>query len=94
MGTVATPSSFQSDQLNAVAADSVAHEQIRVFRQLLVVRCGVVTVAIAVGGLLLGLFHTFAYWFSVGIFAVAPAATWIVERRRERSLRKKVVKSS
>jgi hypothetical protein len=94
MGTVATPSSFQSDQLNAVAADCVALEQIRVFRQLLVVRCGVVTVAIAVGGLLLGLFHTFAYWFSVGIFAVAPAATWIVERRRERSLRKKVVKSS
>ena len=96
MSTVATPtpSSRQPEQLNAVAADCVALEQIRVFRQLLVVRCGIVTLAIAVSGLLLGLLHTFAYWFSVGIFAGAPAATWIVERRRERSLRKKVVKSS
>jgi len=43
---------------------------------------------------LLGLLHSFAYWFSMGIFVLAPAGAWIVERRQERSLRKKVVKSS
>ena len=96
MSTVANaaPSSVQPEQLNAVVADCVALEQIRVFRQLLVMRCGVVALAIAVSGLLLGLLHTFAYWFSVGIFVMAPAGTWMVERRLERGLRKKVVKSS
>ena len=47
-----------------------------------------------VSGVLLGLLHSFAYWFSMGIFVLAPAGAWIVERRQERGLRKKVVKSS
>jgi hypothetical protein len=96
MSTVANaaPSSVQPEQLNAVVADCVALEQIRVFRQLLVMRCGVVAVVIAVSGLLLGLLHTFAYWFSVAVFVMAPAGAWMVERRLERGLRQKVVKSS
>ena len=79
-----------SDQLNAVMADCVALEHIRVFRQLLVVRCGVIAGVIAVGGLMLGVLHSFAYWFSVGVFIVAPAGAWVVERRRERSLSHKL----
>ena len=82
------------DQLNAIVSDCVTLEHLRVFRQLLVVRCGVIALAIGVGGLLLGLLHSFAYWFSVGIFMLAPAGAWLVERRQERGLRKKVVKSS
>jgi len=96
MGTAmnAAPSSISPEQLNAVMADSVALEQWRVFRQLLVTRCGVITLAIGLGGLLLGLVHSFAYWFSLGIFILAPAGAWIVERRQERGLRQNVVKCS
>ena len=90
----AAPSLVQPGQLQAVVADCVALEQTRVFRQLLVKRCGVIAAVIAVGGLLLGLLHSFAYWFSVGIFVLAPAGAWLVESRLERDLRKKVVKSS
>ena len=84
----------EPDQLNAIITDCVRLEHIRVFRQLLVMRCGVIALSIAVGGVLLGLLHSFAYWFSMGIFVLAPAGAWIVERRHERSLREKVVKSS
>lgn len=96
MGTTmnAAPSSISPEQLNAVMAESFALEQWRVFRQLLVTRCSVITLAIGLGGLLLGLVHSFAYWFSLGIFILAPAGAWIVERRQERGLRQKVVKSS
>src|SRR6187200_1759020 len=84
----------EPDQLNAIITDWVRLEHIRVFRQLLVMRCGVIALSIAVSGVLLGLLHSFAYWFSMGIFVLAPAGAWIVERRQERGLRKKVVKSS
>jgi hypothetical protein len=96
MSTIANsePASLAPDELNGVVADCVALEQLRVFRQLLVMRCGVIAAAIAAGGLLLGLLHSFAYWFSVSIFVLAPAGAWIVEHRHERGLRKKVVKSS
>lgn len=96
MGTAvnSAPSPIAPEQLNAVMAECVALEQLRVFRQLLVARCGVTAAAIGVGGLLLGLVHSFAYWFSLGIFILAPAGAWVVERRQERGLRKKVVKSS
>jgi predicted Co/Zn/Cd cation transporter (cation efflux family) len=75
-------------------ADRMALEHLRVFRQLLVTRCGLIALTIAAGGLLLGLFHSFAFWFSEGIFVLAPAAVWMLELRQERGLRKKVVKSS
>jgi len=84
----------EADQLNAVMADCMALEHVRVFRKLLVKRCGVITLVISVSGVLLGLLHSFAYWFSMGIFVLTPAGAWIVERRQERGLRKKVVKSS
>jgi hypothetical protein len=84
----------ESDQLNAVMADCMALEHVRVFRRLLVKRCGVIALVISVSGVLLGLVHSFAYWFSMGIFVLTPAGAWIVERRHERDLRKKVVKSS
>jgi hypothetical protein len=88
--TNAAASLVGTDQLNAFMADCVALEHVRVFRRLLVVRCGIVALAIAVGGLMLGLLHSFAYWFSVGIFVLAPVGTWIVEIRRQRSLSRKL----
>jgi hypothetical protein len=95
MSTVAdVPSPVHPEQVNAAMADCVALEQLRVFRGLLVTRCGVIAALIGVVGLLLGLIHTFAYWFAMGVFVLTPAGVWVVERRRERGLHKKVVKSS
>jgi len=96
MSTIAdgVSTSVQPEHVNAVMADCIALEQIRMFRQLLVTRCSVIVVAIGVVGVLLGLVHTFAYWFTEGVFVLAPAGAWLIERQRERGLRKKVVKSS
>ena len=76
----------QPEQLSAVMAESLALEHVRVFRKLLVVRCGVIALAIAVTGQILGLRHSFGYWFSMAIFLAAPASAWVVERRREHQL--------
>ena len=83
--TMAT-SEVQPEQLSAVMADYLALEHVRVFRQLLSVRCGVIALAIAVVGPILGLLHSFGYWFSIVTFLAAPACSWVVERRRERQL--------
>jgi len=80
------PSDVSAEQLSAIMAERLTLEQVRVFRQLLVVRCGVVALGIAVTGLILGLLHSLGYWFSMVIFLAAPACTWVVERRRERQL--------
>jgi Flp pilus assembly protein TadB len=82
------------EQLSAVMAESLALEHVRVFRKLLVVRCGVIALGIAVTGLILGLRHSFGYWFSMIIFLAAPACTWIVERRRERQLGRRLERFS
>jgi hypothetical protein len=76
----------QPEQVSAVMADYVALEHVRVFRQLLVVRCGIIALAIAIAGPILGLLHFFGYWFSIAIFLGAPACVWVVERQRERQL--------
>ena len=68
----------------------MALEHVRVFRQLLVTRCGFIALAIAVGGLGLGLLHSFAYWFSVGVFVLAPASAWVVEHRWARRLSRRL----
>jgi len=78
------------EQLSAIMADSLALEHVRVFRQLLVVRCGVIAAGIAVTGLILGLLHSFGYWFSLLLFVAAPACSWVVERRRERQLARRL----
>ena len=80
----------QPEQLSAVMAESLALEHVRVFRQLLVVRCGVIALGIAFTGLILGLQHSFGYWFSMLVFLAAPACTWIVERRREWQLARRL----
>lgn len=71
-------------------ADCVALEHVRVVRQLLVARCGLIALAIAVGGLALGLLHSFAYWFSMGVFVLAPAGAWVVEHRWARRLARRL----
>jgi len=80
----------QPEQLSAVMAESLALEHVRVFRQLLVVRCGAIALGIAFTGLILGLQHSFGYWFSMLVFLAVPACTWVVERRREWQLARRL----
>lgn len=79
-------SEIPPEQLSAVIAQHLTLEHVRVFRQLLVFRCGVIAAGIAVTGLVLGLLHSFGYWFSMIIFLAAPAGTWVVEQQRGRRL--------
>ncbi len=80
----------QPEQLSAIMADALVLEHVRVFRQLLVVRCGVIAVGIGVAGLVLGRLHSFGYWFSISVFVAAPVCSWVVERRREHQLARRL----
>jgi Flp pilus assembly protein TadB len=82
------------EQLSAVIAEHLTLEHVRAFRQLLVFRCAVIAAGIAFTGLILGLVHSFGYWFSVVIFLAAPACTWVVEQQRERQFARKLERLS
>jgi putative effector of murein hydrolase len=79
-------------ELTSILAEYTALEQVRIFRRLLLPKCAMVSVAIAVGGAL-GWLPPLAAW-SVGLaFVALPALVWLAELRRERRLSKKVIKS-
>ena len=61
-------SAVSADELNRIMADSLALERARVFRRLLVTRCGALAAASAVVGLWLRWLPPFASWFSVTLF--------------------------
>jgi len=79
-------SAVPPDQLSAIVADYLALEQARVFRRLLVIRCGLIALAIAGAGLGFSWLPRFAWMFGTGLFLAVPGAAWIVERRRSRRL--------
>ena len=70
-------------------ADYLALEHARVFRRLLVVRCGLMAVVIAIAGAGFGWLPPVACWVSVAIFLLAPASAWVVECRRWRDLERR-----
>ena len=76
-------SAIPRDQLNAIMADYLALERARVFRRLLVVRCGLMALAIAAGGLGFGWLPRFAWMLSVSLFLAVPGAAWLVEQKAE-----------
>src|SRR5262245_47737010 len=79
-------SAVPPDQLNAIMADYLALERARVFRSLLVARCGLIALAIAAAGFGLGWLPPFGAAFGVAAFLAVPASAWFVELRRERRL--------
>jgi hypothetical protein len=93
-------SSVDADELNAIMADYLALERIRVFRRLLVKRFAILTVIVA--AVSLSWLSRLAVGFSVSLCLTPPAWAWVVEIRRERRLdgrlkgvsARKVVKSS
>ena len=69
------------DELNAITADYLALERIRIFRRLLVRRFGALTlIAAAVSFTWLS---RVAFWFSVGLCLAPPVWAWALEIYRE-----------
>jgi hypothetical protein len=79
-------SDVPAEQISAIVADSLALEHLRIFRRLLVVRCGLIASAIATLGAGFHLLPTFAWWFGSGMFLSAPSVAWILEIRCARRL--------
>jgi len=91
------------NDLRGVLADHLALDEARLFRRLLVLRCGALACVAAAAGLFVHGFSIFARSFSVGLCLAPPAWAWGVELWRARRLarqlrridsRKKVIKSS
>ena len=79
-------SAVSQDQLSAIMADYMALEEARVFRRLLVIRCGLMALAIAGAGFGFSWLPRLAWMFGAGLFLALPGAAWLVERRRSRQL--------
>jgi len=79
-------SAVPREQLSAIMADYLALEQARVFRRLLVVRCGLMALAISAAGFGLGWLPRFAWMFGGSLFLAVPGAAWLAELRRARRL--------
>ena len=62
----------------------LALEHARIFRRLLVKRCGVLAVVVA--GVSVLWLSPFAFWFSVGLCVAAPVSAWMAELGYERRL--------
>lgn len=69
-------SAVRPEQLNAIMAECLALEQARGIRRLLVTRCGLVVLALAVAGPGLGWLPPVATWFLAGIFLAAAGCAW------------------
>jgi hypothetical protein len=88
------------NELNAIAAEYLALERLRVFRQLLVPRCIVLAVVVGTAGILWP--PGVPWWAGVVVCLVVPACVWIAEVVREHRLAvrlvnlpvQKVIKSS
>lgn len=95
-------SAASATELNRITADYLALERARVFRRLLVTRCGILATVAAVVGLWFRWLPAFASWVSVALFLVPPLwASGVEWQRRHRLARlleevpvKKVIKSS
>ena len=70
-------SAVQPDQLSEIMAAYLALDRARISRRLLVKRLGLLAIILA--GVSFLWLSVFALWFSVGLCAVAPAWSWIVE---------------
>ena len=77
-------SAVDPDELNAITADYLALERVRIFRRLLVKRFGLLMVIAA--AVSLAWLSRFALWFSVSLCVTPPAYAWAIEIRRERRL--------
>ena len=81
-------SDIDEDELNAIAADYIALERLRIFRRLLVKRFGILTVIAA--AVSLSSLSRPAFWFNVSLCLTPPVWAWVLEARRERRLAERI----
>jgi len=78
------------EQLQRILADYMALEHASVFRRLLVVRCGVLSLVTAAAAPFVHGLSAYARWGGAGLFLVPPVWAWIAEIR----LRMRFLKNS
>ena len=79
------------DETSAVAGESMALEQVRMMRRLLVIRCGVLVILAALGGALVHGLTLLARCGSIVLVATPPILAWIIEIRLARRLGRRFV---
>ena len=92
MHTVASfpAAAVSREQLNGIVANHLALEQMRIFRRLLVVRFGGLTlIALLVDALVHGL-SPYARWVPIALFVLPPLWAWFSELRLERRLARRL----
>ena len=81
-----TVTSFQAsavppEQLSGIVADYLALDRARIFRRLLVIRCGLLALGAGFASVLLHRVSPVAPWFTCAVFLVPPVWAWIAELR-------------
>ena len=81
--TAFSASAVSHDELGGILADYLALDRARIFRRLLVNRCGLVALIAALAGVLIPQAPQLATWCTVALFLALPLWAWIVEIRLE-----------
>lgn len=79
-------SAVQSAELNRILDEYIALEHVRTFRQLLVRRFGLLSLAVLVIGMGFHWISLGATACTVGLFVIPPVWAWVVEIRKDRAL--------
>jgi hypothetical protein len=74
-------SAVSSDLLARILADYTALDRVRTFRRVLVVRFGLVTIVVAVGGLVLPRLSPFERWAPIALCLLPPLVVRAMEFR-------------
>ena len=99
--TAVFSSSLSATEVTSILGDYLALDRARVYRRLIVLRCGGLACLALLIAMALPAAPSWARWFPPALFLVPPAWAWIAELRLERRLsqrldsvdRKKVIKS-
>ena len=76
-------------QLGPILADYLALERLKIFRRLLVTRCGILAVIGGLAGRVSG-FSSMASFVIVAAVMAVPAAAWLAELRAESGLARRM----
>jgi len=84
------PFAVSGEDVSDVVAACLELEQVRTIRRLLVARCGLVVVVVALAGTLIHDLSLFARWCSIALLATPPILTWIIEIRLAQRLERRL----
>jgi hypothetical protein len=76
-------SGLPQKEVGGILADYLALDRARMFRRLLVLRCGALAIAALIMGSVIDGLSAWARWVPVALFTGVPACVWIAEFVRE-----------